>query len=39
MILQIKNQGGYPLPETTIKNKAEHEDSLMKKGFKKLFIN
>jgi hypothetical protein len=33
MISHIKNYGGYPLPETTLKNKAETEVILIKRNF------
>jgi len=33
MTFSIKKKGGYLLPETTLKNKAEHEVTLIKRGF------
>jgi hypothetical protein len=34
MNLDLKNWGGYPLPETTKKNKAKTEVILIKRSFK-----
>lgn len=37
MVLPVKDQGGYPSPETTLKNKAKHEVILIKRTFKSIF--
>jgi|GEM_PF-3851840 len=39
MTFLIKKKGGYLLPETTLKNKAENEVTLIKRGFEILILN